>query len=72
MRRYQREYFLALFKNKRRRCGGRVTVKAPTLQGFGYFTAGNKSQFIKHYAHVILARADYEVQLGITVDPTVR
>ena len=41
--RHQREYFLALFKYQRRRCDGRVTVNAPTLQGCRYLSAGNFS-----------------------------
>ena len=41
--RYQREYFLALFKHQRKRCDGRVTDNAPTLQGCRYLSAGNFS-----------------------------
>ena len=29
------DIFLELFKNQKRRCDGRVTVNASTLQGFG-------------------------------------
>ena len=41
--RYQREYFLALFKHQRKRCDGRVTDNAPILQGCRYLSAGNFS-----------------------------